>query len=92
MEKEKWEIDLRAKLESKLEDGYYQFEGNGYVFGTGKQGAITFKVKEEKYRRGLLSGIEEQIQDNELNKIYTDIASEDDFINFCKLLSEHKPK
>jgi len=53
---EHWEIDLRAKLEKEYEDGCYHFDnGNGFVFATGKGGAINVAVSWEKVKRGLLS-------------------------------------
>lgn len=53
---EQWEIDLRAKLEVELKDGWYRFGGEkegDICFATGKGGAINFYVKWEKQLRAI---------------------------------------
>lgn len=43
---EQWEVDLRARLEKELPDGYYELSGGegGFCAGTGKGGKIEFEV------------------------------------------------
>ena len=92
MEKEQWEIDLRAKLELELQDGYYQFGGEkkgDLCFATGKQGAIEFYVKWEKTVRNIKHGIEPIIKECEEGKYdYLGPATEDDFLEAMKLLTK----
>lgn len=51
---ELWEIDLRAKLDAELDEGFYQI-GDGitskWVAWTGKQGYINYKVEKQKIWR-----------------------------------------
>jgi hypothetical protein len=48
---EKWEIELRAKLEEELEEGTYEIGGPHAMALTGKKGKIEFEVALQKYVR-----------------------------------------
>lgn len=92
--KEQWEVDLRAKLELELEDGYYRFGGEkegDLVFSTGKQGAIEFYISFERSIRSISYGVEPIIKECEEDKHdYLLPATEDDFIDIMNQLMKRK--
>lgn len=45
---EKWEIELRAKLNEELADGLYEFSNDRFSGYTGKQGKINMEVAWQK--------------------------------------------
>lgn len=48
---EKWESDLREKLEAKIPEGIYSIVIDGKKYLTGRGGIIDQKVEEERARR-----------------------------------------
>ncbi len=83
---EKWEIDLRSKLEKELSDGLYRIGSGNFMGWTGKGGQIEFEVALIKNAKDYIhigEGIESQIQGKDS---YTNLTREqlDNFLNFLR--------
>lgn len=84
---EKWEIELREKLEKELPDGYYECGTSPWIFGTGKGGKINFEVNLRKeHKRWTYTkiddieqsrGIQSQIEQSSNTKLYNELTEED---------------
>lgn len=48
---EKWEIELRERLEQEIPEGIYSIEVEGKKYLTGRGGVIDQMVEEERARR-----------------------------------------
>jgi len=86
---EQWEIDLRAKLELEVENGYYQIGSNGWVVGTGKGGYINYQVALVKAAKEYVPnrGVEDQIKSCPSSK--HDEATEQDFTDLINALRDY---
>lgn len=82
-----WEIDLRAKLEKELPEGYYQIGntdfGGRFSYGTNKEGKIEFEVALQRIIHERKTGfVTDAIYDTQ---IYPKTSmTEDDIIAFLK--------
>jgi len=88
---EQWEIDLRAKLEKELPEGFYQigpFGENGFIVHTGKKGKIEFDVQFAKEANNFTytGGIREQME-KEGTAFYSELGiTKSDLDEFLKNL------